>query len=356
MPLERLRQYFDGVKASISPEPDKLRFINWYLSHGCNLSCDFCRVPRHPTTIMNFGERQEALGKLQQVSSPGALLSIFGGEPTANPALLTEAVRDAADAGYFVCLATNGWKLSPDLVEELGNAGLKYLSLSVDHEHGRDQKHIEESFQLLTIAREHGIVPVVNSVLTKQTGVKKFEQFIDTVLQAGLFVNPIACSPEVPDGTFSNASIDSVPTPEQLKEFIPWLAWQKLKTGRVTSTFNYLKILFDISEQSDEGANLWHCSPYFRQRDRTLGRGFLTLDSDGYIGPCQEYPRVINLLDVPSAQLTLHAIDSQLSEVTQKCPGCLYNCYFMEQETSGFTTIAEVQKGIQVGNILRRRR
>lgn len=355
MSLEVFRQHFGEIKATFFPEPDKLRFINWYLLHGCNLSCNFCKVPRHPADIMNREQKQEALGKLRQLSTPGIPLSILGGEPTAKPILLTEAVKDAADAGFFVCLVSNGWKLSSQLIEQLGDAGLKYLGLSIDYGHGDNYGNYEKKFKLLKIANEKGIVPVVNTVLTKQTDTKNFRQLIDSALKAGLFVNPIVCSPEVPDGSFSNASIDSLPTYEQLRALISWLAWQKLKTGRVTSSFNYLKTLFDLYDVSDEGINLWHCSPNFRQSNIDQGRGFLTLDSDGYIGPCQEYPRAVQLLDIPINKLSLKAIDTRFSQITQKCPGCLYNCFYMEENIKGLTAVSQFQEGIQIGKVLSKR-
>jgi len=355
MSLEVFKQYLGEIKTAVTPEPDKLRFVNWYLTHGCNLSCDFCKVPHQSVKIMDTNQRQEVLGKLKQISSPGIPLSIFGGEPTINPNHLIESVRDATNAGFFVCLVSNGWRLSPELIDQLANVGLRHLALSIDSTHDNNQEHNAQKLILLDIAKDKGIVPVVNTIMTKQTDLELLKQFVGDVLHRGLFVNPLVVSPEIPGGAFSSAPIDTIPNHDQLREFIPWLAWQKVKTGRVTPSFGYLKQLYDLPDNISGNQKLWHCAPHLRSNPRVSGRGYLTLDSNGYVGPCQEFPRIVNLLNVPSDQLSLNALDSQLSAATYSCPGCLFNCYFMEEDMKGPSLVAEIPKGIQMGNIYRKK-
>ncbi len=76
------------------------------------------------------------------------------------------------------------------------------------------------------------------------------------------------------------------------------------------------------------------------------------MDSDGYIGPCQEYPRVANTIDVPVEQLSLHLLDDMFSKVTQRCSGCTYSCYSNEEDARGLTVIPEVTTVIQIANVL----
>ena len=281
-------------------------------------------------------------------------LSIFGGEPTIEPRLLLDAVKDGADAGFFVSLVSNLYDLTPKLIDGLGTAGLKYLGISLDSNHHSDENTISRGFSLLDYAKSKGIVPVVNTVITSETDTQTFKQFTNNVLNRGFFISAVPCSPQVPMGEFSNASFSDSPTASQIKELVPWLAWKKFMTGRVTVSFTYLQWLYEYGKSNNP--QFWHCSPNFRNTSFGPGKGYLTLDSDGYIGPCQEFPHVVNLLNIPSQNLSLKALNLPFSEVTQKCPGCLYHCFYMEEKQKGLATVPELGNGIQVSNVINNNR
>lgn len=296
---------------------------------------------------MKPDERKEALRRLRTLSSSQAMISIIGGEPTLRPDFLVDAIKDAADAGFFVSAVSNGWGLTDDLIARLSDAGLSYLAVSVDSDRTSPKRNLERAIERLGAAKQYGIVPVVNSVITSETDIADFKAFAGTIIDNGIFISPLTCSPKVPGGAFSNASRDAVPSRRQLRELVPWLAMKKITTGRVASSFGYLWTLYNLHPGQDGNTESWHCSPNFRSPSKRDGRGYLSLDSDGFIGPCQEFPRRINLLDIPPEQLSLQFLDPIFTETTEQCPGCIYNCYINEEEVHGAKALTEVTTGYQ---------
>jgi MoaA/NifB/PqqE/SkfB family radical SAM enzyme len=351
--LKEISNYSEAIKGAIFPEAE-LRFVNWYLQHGCDLDCFYCKVPKQRVGIMSREDRQEVLQKVRKLCSKQPVISLLGGEPTLRPDFLTEAIKDAANAGFLVNVVSNGWGLTPELISRLGKAGLHYLGISVDSDETALKSNLDKALSLHLTTKENGILPVINTVITRNTTTEGFKKFVTRVIQTGCFISPLACSPEVPDGAFSSAKKDAVPSQQQLREIIPWLAWKKLSTGLITTNFGYLWTLYNSGAESEE-VNLWHCSPHFRSKSGEKGRGYITIDSDGYAGSCQEFPRVINILDVPTEKLTLQLLDAEFVETTQKCPGCLHNCYVMEEEIGGPGMVAEIPTFMQMAKIKARK-
>ena len=179
----------------MKPKPEKLRFVNWYLQHGCDLDCYFCKVPKQKTKIMNPKQRREALAKLRSISQDGAaMLSIFGGETTLKPENFVGAVKDASKAGFFVDAITNGWGLTEKLIQQLSEAGLSYLAYSIDSDPKSPKRDLEKAMHFLSVARDFGIIPVVNTVLTRGTNLDDFKNLAKTVINSNIFLSLLICS------------------------------------------------------------------------------------------------------------------------------------------------------------------
>lgn len=339
-----------SIKASLFPG-EKLRFVNWYLLHGCDLACSYCKVPNQKIRIMDRDTRREVLKRVSTLCAPKTLISIIGGEPTLRPDLLVEAVNDAVEQGFLVNIVTDGWGLTPRLIKRLGRAGLHHLAISVDCHNNAEKSNLLQAVTLHKITKQEGILPVINTVITRNTDVSTFKQFSKTIMSEGIFLSPLACSAEVPNGVFSNAPPASVPTKQQLKKIVPWLIWKKLTTGLITAGFGYLLVLLRASSSENGEIRPWHCSPAFRSKKQRNGRGYITVDSDGHIGPCQEFPRAVNLLDVPHNGMSRAMLNEKFSSITQQCPGCLHNCYVMEEEMGGLKALAEIPMLFRMVNI-----
>jgi len=295
---------------------------------------------------MSASQRGEAFRRLKLMSAPACKMSILGGEPTLQPQLILEAVADAASAGFLVNVVTNGYALTERLIIQLGNAGLDHLAVSVDvPQPGALRTDLEKALTLLQVARRQGITPVINVLVGSKTDLKALKAFCQQVFDAGCFVSLLAMSPNV-GGMFSSASREEVPTNGQLREIVRWLKRKKAFTGLATSTFGYLNVLSEIGQGGER--SLWHCADHFRSQHAGSGRGFLYVDSDGTLGPCQEFRSNLNILEIPEERLSLEFLDQELSGITKRCEGCTYNCYIMEEKLRGASVLAEIPTALRL--------
>ena len=97
------------------------------LTHDCNNSCSFCYLPERKTNEKTIDEIKKEISGFS-----GKLIRLSGGEPTLRNDL-HEIIRFASHVGKETCLLTNGIILSnPEYVNELENAGLDFVHLSLN--------------------------------------------------------------------------------------------------------------------------------------------------------------------------------------------------------------------------------
>lgn len=332
---------WEEIKTWISPEKETdphLRFINWFIHHGCNLDCPYCKTTKQHVPTMNDSGRKEALTRLKTLSGDRTIISLIGGEPTLNPDFLLDVVSDAVDAGFIINITTNGYRLDDDLIGKLARLkgdnklGVRQIAISVDCQ--EPKKDLHQALDLLEAVRDVGIMSTINTVITNQTDPKEFRKLTNTIIKEGHFISPQIVTPKITGGSFSNASFEDQITKRQIAEIIPFLLWKKMTTGQVTATIGHLWAIAKLYWSEEGRPGLWHCVPNFRSHNQR-GRGHLAMDSDGLIGPCQEFPRLINILDVDPKLLQIKFLDSLFRETTQMCRGCMYNCYINEDELRG---------------------
>ena len=109
---------------------------NIAITNSCNATCDFC----------NFAYNKGTVGPLRWIDAkrfPDALdilhqrgiryLNIFGGEPLLHPNL-ADLIAEAVSRNMAPAVITNGWLL-PARLEQLAQAGLKTVYVSIDSAH-----------------------------------------------------------------------------------------------------------------------------------------------------------------------------------------------------------------------------
>ena len=104
-----------------------LVFLN--VTRRCNLACGYCTEYDHtsaPVPLAALRRRIEHLAALGTV-----MVTLNGGEPLLHPEL-PAIVRAIADGGMTGALNTNGFLLTPALVDALNDAGLYALQISLD--------------------------------------------------------------------------------------------------------------------------------------------------------------------------------------------------------------------------------
>jgi len=96
----------------------------------CNLSCAYCNEyddVSKPVPTETMFERIDLLSKLG-----AAVITLSGGEPLLHPDVV-ELIRRIRMRGKIAELITNGYLLTPALIERFNQAGLDHLQISIDN-------------------------------------------------------------------------------------------------------------------------------------------------------------------------------------------------------------------------------
>ena len=150
------------------------KWIAWEITRRCNLKCVHCRssstfeAEDHPDFTLD--EAKAIMDDIGTYANPVLVLS--GGEP-----LLRKDVFDIARygtaKGFRMCLATNGTLVNQAICDEIKNAGIKMVSLSIDgataetHDNFRNQKGaFDGTLRAIKLFQENEIPFLVNSSFT----------------------------------------------------------------------------------------------------------------------------------------------------------------------------------------------
>jgi MoaA/NifB/PqqE/SkfB family radical SAM enzyme len=102
------------------------------VSNKCNLSCGFCSFWERPAARhdeMTLADFETISSKLAEAGS--MIISIEGGEPTLRPDIV--GIVRAFARFHHPIMFTNGWKINRRLAQELWDAGLTEMGVSLDY-------------------------------------------------------------------------------------------------------------------------------------------------------------------------------------------------------------------------------
>lgn len=109
-------------------------FCQFAVTNACNANCGFCNFARDRLAKEHwqYVERQGALDAIDILHRQGIrYLVLTGGEPTLHPNL-AEIVARGAGLGMKVMVVSNAGLLKTHKLEELANAGISSLIISID--------------------------------------------------------------------------------------------------------------------------------------------------------------------------------------------------------------------------------
>lgn len=121
----------------------------------CNLACAYCTEFDKTSEPVPFAVLEAQLRKLKNLGTFG--ISLTGGEPTLHPDL-PRLIRKCRELRFFrTGMITNGFFLKQDLIEELNDAGLQEMQISIDGVNGNEttQKVLNNLRKRLEALRDH---------------------------------------------------------------------------------------------------------------------------------------------------------------------------------------------------------
>ena len=132
----------------------------------CNLSCTYCNEYDDFSKPVSFEVMTERLDQLAALGT--TIVTFSGGEPLLHPDLDRLIAHVRKPTAIIAGMITNGYLLTPQRVNQLNDAGLDHMQISIDNVMPDDvsKKSLKVLDKKLQILSEHALFHVnINSVL-----------------------------------------------------------------------------------------------------------------------------------------------------------------------------------------------
>ncbi len=172
------------------------------LTYKCNLRCKFCYAGCNCTTNPAGSDKELSESEFKTIiktiynEARVPSISFTGGEPTLKPQLLLNCIRYAKDLGMRVNLITNGTQIDETFGQNLVNAGLDSVQVSIEgitaETHDKIVQHdgaFAKSVKTVSIFKNLGIHVHTNTTLNQLNAEEclRLPQFVRNTLQLDRF-------------------------------------------------------------------------------------------------------------------------------------------------------------------------
>lgn len=258
------------------------------ITSKCNCRCQMCDIRKNKPMNMRYSDITRTLNFMAENKF---LIAYFtGGEPSLHPNLV-EAVRYADRLGLVTSLTTNG-TISPDMLEDLKEAGLYALSISIDswdpaigEEVRRHRGILQKQKRSFEIAQKLGIrtygMTFLGTHLTPEN-IEKMVVYVNSSLNAPFGF----CYPLTTDRTTYRLgqSVQMHPA-ETVKKIVERILMLKKKGYQVANTATYME---EVLRFHDNQTSKFPCKG---------GEYVFYIDWLGNVYPCFMKSKLFNLLE-----------------------------------------------------------
>lgn len=289
----------------------------WELTQACDLECDHCRADAQPDR--HPGELSTAEGKrlLAEAAAfgDGQLVVLSGGDPLKRDDVV-DLVEYGTGQGLRMTMTPSGTNsLTPGVVEDLADAGLQRMALSIDgadaasHDTFRGEEgSFEQTVDAARAAREAGLPLQVNTTVCASTvedlpGIRDLTRALGAVLWSVFFLVPIG----------RGRVLDPV-SPERTESVMEWLldvADEERFGVKTTEAPHYRR----LQGKATAGAGETSGDEIGRRTGIRAGDGFAFVSHTGEVYPSGFLPESVgNVRDRPSSSATASPTSSRRSE------------------------------------------
>jgi MoaA/NifB/PqqE/SkfB family radical SAM enzyme len=264
----------------------------------CNLSCAYCNEYDDFSDPVPLEEMHRRIDKLAELGT--TLITISGGETLLHPQL-DDIIRRIRSHGMLSGLITNGYLLTPQRIQQLNDAGLDHLQISIDNLQPDDvsMKSLKVLDKKLQWLKEHAEFHVnINSVIG--AGVRNQWDAV-TIGKRAVELGFTSTVGIIHDGSGQLRPLDA----EAQKVF---REMKKLRKGSYTR-FNQFQDNIALGRAND-----WRCR---------AGSRYLYVCEDGLVHYCSQqrgYP------GIPLAEYTLADIRREFRTQKSCAPNCTVSC------------------------------
>jgi Fe-S oxidoreductase len=169
--MAKMHRLYRSIKKNGGRIGTNLRVLELVYSNACNFKCEHC------STRAPLGENADVLMPLDKVAELAdeahelgiVEWNMHGGELLTNKARLLELIRAIKPERFYVFLTSNGFLLTKETAEELAEAGVNRVSISIDsfnpkvHDAFRGvEGAYAHAMQALEYVKEAGMDPFMN--------------------------------------------------------------------------------------------------------------------------------------------------------------------------------------------------
>lgn len=295
-------------------------FVYFAPTRACNLECSYCYQKDMQKGAMSF---ENFITNLDICSKLGmGIVSFTGGEP-----LLWEhiykAVATCSQRNMLTEITTNGLLLTKDVIDDLSNAGLDYLMLSIDaiKRNKYSVKTLEDNPSIVSLLKyaqqEKGMLVSCNSVLSKYNA-SEIGTLIKVLTAEAIPVSiGFVDAPLVDDSeSYSSLKFDLTKNHELIHNVISEIVELKRQSALIIEPEDY----FLNYPRHLKGERTWHC----RKND---ARSF-TITPEGDLLICSRLKQTLGSMSAVTAK-ELVGFRKRITQQLELCnPSCYSNCSF----------------------------
>ncbi len=253
------------------------------LTNACPMNCMFCYSKNRSGVLLNTAEIMQLIQDLKKMGV--FWLGFTGGEPLMNKDIV-EIIKSVGD-DCAVKLFTTGFNLTEQLAAELKEAGLLYVSISLDHwdeeEHDRARGYegaFRTALRAIDIFKSIGIHVSVSTVISREMlQGNQVREFLKFLISLGIHEAWLSEAKPTVEAMWNKASVIT----EEERLSLVRLQDEYNKEGKIT--VNYLGHF--------EGAEHFGCN---------AGNKMVYIDAFGEVSPCVFMPMTFGNIRDKSVQ------------------------------------------------------
>ena len=269
-----------------------LRLVAWEVTRRCNLKCMHCRASAQETVYPDELTGKEAFKLLDNIASfAKPVIILTGGEPLLRPDIV-EIARYGSDLGLRMVMAPNGTLLSVEIAQQLRDAGIQRISVSLDgaspetHDTFRGVDGAFDGAMMgIRAAKMVGLPFQINTTVT-QRNLLELPLILDMAVRIGAVAHHIFLL--VPTGRGKDMADEAI-TPEDYEETLHWFYEQREKVPlqlKATCAPHYYRILRQRAKEEGKTVTAQNYGLDASTRGCLGGTGFCFISHVGDVQPC----------------------------------------------------------------------
>ncbi|MDP2646766.1 MAG: heme b synthase [Desulfobacterales bacterium] len=269
-----------------------VRLVAWEITRNCNLSCIHCRASATQGPYSGEISTDGAFHLLDQIAQVGSpIIILTGGEPLLRSDIF-DITRHGTDRGLKMVMAPNGTLITKKIAEQLAQAGIKRISVSLDG--ASEQSHdsfrgVKGAFQGalngIRFAQDAGIEFQINTTITKANleQIPRIQQLAENLGAAAHHIFLL-----VPTGRGKYITDQEISASEY-EDTLNWFYDQQKTTSlqlKATCAPHYYRILRQRTKEEGASISVKTHGMDAVTRGCLGGTGFCFISHTGIVQPC----------------------------------------------------------------------